>query len=180
VRNDVAVDYRRREALIEPAPNSLSEPQLADEDPTSALHASCVTMRAAGTRFLARAQAEGLARSDINGVDLFALIAALAWLSDQAAVAPRVDHLFGVVTSAILTNQGGDHVKAERRPAKKVPLPKKARPRRQVTSDLPHGCGSSSFSRTRLGNHPEVSSTTGRFRRNYGLLHAFVSDGSRI
>jgi AcrR family transcriptional regulator len=77
----------------------------AIEDPSSALHACCVTMRAAGTRLLARAQSEGVARTDINGVDLFALIAALAWLADQPGVAPRADHLFDVISSAILTNR---------------------------------------------------------------------------
>lgn len=73
------------------------------EDPQSALHASCVTMRSAGTRLLSRAQAEGTARNDIDGTDLFALAGSLAWLSDQPAVEPRVDHLFGIVASAILT-----------------------------------------------------------------------------
>jgi AcrR family transcriptional regulator len=77
----------------------------AIDDPNSALHASCVTMRAAGTRLLARAQAEGMARADIDGADLFALIGALAWLSDQPALKPRADHLFGVIASAILTNR---------------------------------------------------------------------------
>jgi hypothetical protein len=42
----------------------------AIEDTQSALHSSCVTMRAAGTRLLARAQAEGTARTDIDGTDL--------------------------------------------------------------------------------------------------------------
>lgn len=74
----------------------------AIEDAESALHASCVTMRAAGTRLLARAQAEGLARTDIDGTDLFALASSLAWLNDQPSLAPRADHLFGVVVSAIL------------------------------------------------------------------------------
>ncbi|MGY0064259.1 TetR/AcrR family transcriptional regulator [Streptomyces sp. LZ34] len=76
----------------------------AIEDTQSALHASCVTMRAAGTRLLARAQGEGMARTDIDGTDLFALAGSLAWLGDQPSLAPRVDHLFGVVVSAILTN----------------------------------------------------------------------------
>ncbi|WP_217241216.1 TetR/AcrR family transcriptional regulator [Streptomyces sp. AC555_RSS877] len=76
----------------------------AIEDTESALHASCVTLRAAGARLLARAQAAGTARTDIDGTDLFALIAALAWLSDQPPLAPRADHLFAVVASAILTN----------------------------------------------------------------------------
>lgn len=75
----------------------------AIEDTESALHASCVTMRAAGTRLLTRAQASGAARTDIDGTDLFALVGALAWLSDQPALATRADHLFDVVTNAILT-----------------------------------------------------------------------------
>lgn len=77
----------------------------AMEDTNSALHVSCVTMRAAGTRLLTRAQAEGLARTDIDGTDLFALAAALAWLGDQPSSAPRAEHLFGVIASAILTNR---------------------------------------------------------------------------
>ncbi|MEU7255547.1 TetR/AcrR family transcriptional regulator [Streptomyces rimosus] len=76
------------------------------EDPESALHASCVTMRAAGTGLLARAQAAGAARTDIDGTDLFALVAALAWLGDQPSLAPRADHLLDVVASAILTGAG--------------------------------------------------------------------------
>ncbi|WP_437753521.1 TetR/AcrR family transcriptional regulator [Sorangium sp. So ce1389] len=75
------------------------------DDPKSALHASCVTVRAAGTRLLTRAQAEGKARSDIDGTELFALIAALAWLGDQPSIGQRADHLFEIVTSAILTRR---------------------------------------------------------------------------
>ena len=77
----------------------------AIDDPESALHASCVTMRAGGTRLLARAQAEGTARTDIDGADLFALVGALAWLGDQPALAPRAEHIFDVITSAILTER---------------------------------------------------------------------------
>jgi AcrR family transcriptional regulator len=77
----------------------------AIEDPNSALHVSCVMMRAAGGRLLARAQADGLARTDIDGADLFALIGALTWLADQPSLAPRADHLFGVIAGAILTNR---------------------------------------------------------------------------
>jgi AcrR family transcriptional regulator len=73
------------------------------KDPNSALHASCVTMRASGARLLARAQAEGTARGNIDGADLFALVGALAWLNDQPSLAPRADHLFDVIASAILT-----------------------------------------------------------------------------
>ncbi|MFI6338744.1 TetR/AcrR family transcriptional regulator [Streptomyces sp. NPDC050535] len=76
----------------------------AIEDSQSALHASCVTMRASGARLLARAQGEGMARTDIDGADLFALAGSLAWLGDQPSLAPRADHLFDVVVSAILTH----------------------------------------------------------------------------
>lgn len=75
-------------------------------DPESALHASCVTMRASGTRLLVRAQAEGKARPDIDGADLFALVGALAWLNDQPSLAERADHLFGVIAGAILVHRG--------------------------------------------------------------------------
>jgi AcrR family transcriptional regulator len=88
----------------------------AIEDTESALHASCVAMRAAGTRLLTRAQAEGAARPDIDGTDLFALVGALAWLGDQPSLAPRADHLFGVIASTILTNQASSEVGKERRP----------------------------------------------------------------
>jgi AcrR family transcriptional regulator len=75
----------------------------AIEDPESALHVSCVALREAGGGLLVRAQDAGLARTDIDGTDLFALIAALAWLNDQPSSAPRADHLLGVVFGAVLT-----------------------------------------------------------------------------
>jgi AcrR family transcriptional regulator len=75
-------------------------------DPESALHASCVTLRGSGARLLARAQAEGKARPDIDGTDLLALISALAWLNDQPSFTSRVDHLFGVIANAILVQPG--------------------------------------------------------------------------
>ena len=77
----------------------------AIDEPDSALHASCVTMKTAGARLLARAQAAGVARKDLDGADLFALAAALAWLGDQPLHAPRADHLFAVITGAILTTR---------------------------------------------------------------------------
>lgn len=77
----------------------------AIEDTESALHRSCVTMRAAGARLLARAQAEGGARTDIDGTDLVALVGALAWLGDQPSFGPRADHHFDIVMSAILTER---------------------------------------------------------------------------
>ncbi|MFE2761426.1 TetR/AcrR family transcriptional regulator [Streptomyces halstedii] len=80
----------------------------AVEDPESALHASCVTLRAAGARLLIRAQATGAARDDIDGDDLFALIAMLAWVGDQPALAPRANRLFDLVTGAVLARADGD------------------------------------------------------------------------
>lgn len=73
------------------------------EDPESALHTSCVTMRAAGADLLARAQAGGGARTDVYGTDWFALVAALAWLGDQPSFTPRADHLLDIVAGAIPT-----------------------------------------------------------------------------
>ncbi|MEV0529643.1 TetR/AcrR family transcriptional regulator [Streptomyces sp. NPDC050439] len=79
----------------------------AIEDTESALHASCVTLRAAGARLLTRAQTAGLARKDIDGDDLFALVAMLAWTGDQPSLAPSAEHLFEVVVSALLTTARG-------------------------------------------------------------------------
>jgi AcrR family transcriptional regulator len=87
----------------------------AIEDPGSALHASCVTMKAAGTRLLARAQDEGLARDDIDGADLFALVGALAWLGDQPSHAPRADRIFDLIASALLTSRVAPVTKAARK-----------------------------------------------------------------
>ena len=89
----------------------------AIEDTESALHTSCVTLRAAGARLLARAQAAGTARTDIDGADLFALVTALAWLGDQRSLAPRAGHLFDVVASAILTSAANSDAHGERHPS---------------------------------------------------------------
>ncbi|MBB4682909.1 TetR/AcrR family transcriptional regulator [Amycolatopsis jiangsuensis] len=91
----------------------------AIEDTGSALHASCVTLRAAGARLLVRAQAAGVARTDLDGTDLFALIAALAWLGDQPALASRAGHLFDVVASAILPGVTKSGPGPERRPRRR-------------------------------------------------------------
>ena len=83
----------------------------AHADPDSALYASCAAVHSAGARLLLRAQAEGTARADMDGVDLFALMSALGWLVDQPSFAPRADHLFNVIASAILTNRSSNDVK---------------------------------------------------------------------
>ncbi len=74
----------------------------AIDDEGSALHASCVAMKAAGARLLVRAQAEGTARTDLDGADLFALVGALAWVRDQPSITQRFDHIFAIVTGVIL------------------------------------------------------------------------------
>ncbi|MFF8443308.1 TetR/AcrR family transcriptional regulator [Streptomyces californicus] len=78
----------------------------AIEDPGSALHASCVALRAAGAALLRRAQEAGAARGDLDGEDLFAVIAMLAWAGDQPALAPRAGRLLDVVAHALLTGRG--------------------------------------------------------------------------
>jgi AcrR family transcriptional regulator len=87
----------------------------AHADPDSALHASSTALSAAGARLLLRAQAKGTARADMNADDLFALMSALGWLFDQPSFAPRADHLFHLITSAILTNPSSNDVKKARK-----------------------------------------------------------------
>jgi len=87
----------------------------AHEDQESALYASCATVHSVGERLLLRAQAEGTARADMNGADLFALMSALAWAAGQPSFAPRADHLFHIISSAILTAPSSSNIKKGRR-----------------------------------------------------------------
>jgi AcrR family transcriptional regulator len=87
----------------------------AHTNPDSALYASCAAVHSASARLLLRAQAEGTARADMNGDDLFGLMSALGWLVDLPSFAPRADHLFHLITSAILTNRPSNDVKKTRR-----------------------------------------------------------------
>jgi AcrR family transcriptional regulator len=77
----------------------------AHTNPESALYASCAAVHSASARLLLRAQAEGTARTDMNGDDLFALMTALGWAVDQPSFAPRADHLVDLITSAILPSR---------------------------------------------------------------------------
>lgn len=97
LRDMVALTYEQRGAI------ALMTSAIADEN--SALHASCVLLKESGARLLSRAQADGKARSDINGTDLLALVSALAWLNDQPPFAARVEHLFELISAAILAPQ---------------------------------------------------------------------------
>lgn len=88
----------------------------AHANPESALYAPCMAVRSAGARLLLRAQAEGTARADMDADDLFALMSALGWLFGQHAFAPKADHLFQIIASAILTSGASSDVK--RQPAR--------------------------------------------------------------
>jgi hypothetical protein len=46
----------------------------------------------------------------MDGNDLFALISALAWLADQPPLVPRADHLFDIISDAILTERSSADV----------------------------------------------------------------------
>jgi len=43
----------------------------------------------------------------MDGNDLFARICALAWLADQPPLVPRADHLFDIISDAILSRPTG-------------------------------------------------------------------------
>jgi len=77
----------------------------AHTNPDSALYASCAAVHSASARLLVRAQANGTARADMNGDDLFGFMSALGWLVDLPSFAPRADHLSRIIASAILTNR---------------------------------------------------------------------------
>ena len=83
----------------------------AHADPDSALYASSTALHSAGARLLLRAQAEGTARADMDGEDLFALMSALGWLVSQPSFALRADRLVHIVASAILPNRSSSDVK---------------------------------------------------------------------
>lgn len=111
LRGSVAIthEYRGASALL----------MAALQDTESALYASCAALHDAGTRLLNRAHAAGVARADIDGTDLFALVAALAWIYDQPSLAPRADHLFGVISSVVLPDQAGSGVSQKRARARR-------------------------------------------------------------
>jgi AcrR family transcriptional regulator len=83
----------------------------AHADPNSALYATCAAVHSAGARLLLRAQAEGTARADMDGGDLFGLMSALGWLVGQPSFAPRADHLFDLIAGAILAKRSSDDAK---------------------------------------------------------------------
>lgn len=79
----------------------------AHTNPASALYASCAAVHSTSARLLSNSQAEGTARPDMNGDDLFALMTALGWAVDQPSFAPRADHLVHLITSTVLLGRVG-------------------------------------------------------------------------
>jgi len=86
----------------------------AHTNPDSALYVACAAVHSASAKLLLRAQAEGTARTDMNGDDLFGLMSALGWLVDLPPFAPRADHLVHIVASAILPNRSSNDVEKQR------------------------------------------------------------------
>ncbi|HEU5024813.1 MAG TPA: helix-turn-helix domain-containing protein [Spirillospora sp.] len=72
------------------------------EDDTTALHASCGRMRAAGADLLRRAQESGDVRTDVDETDVFALLGAVGSIADTApSLAARRDHLLELVMDGL-------------------------------------------------------------------------------
>jgi AcrR family transcriptional regulator len=71
-------------------------------DESSSLYASCLAMRQAAGRLLRNAQVSGHIRPDVDGTDLFALVSAVGWITDQApSLAGRREHLFSLVMGGL-------------------------------------------------------------------------------
>jgi AcrR family transcriptional regulator len=71
-------------------------------DAESELYASCHAMRAAGEQLLRRAQASGAVRADIDAIDVFVLVNAIAWATEQVPDgAERVDRLLSLVMDGL-------------------------------------------------------------------------------
>jgi len=96
--------FREWVAFARSYPGVVALMAAAHTNPDSALYASCAAIHSASARLLLRAQAKGTARADMNGDDLFALMAALGWAVDQPSFAPLADHLSHIIASAILTS----------------------------------------------------------------------------
>ncbi|REE96768.1 TetR/AcrR family transcriptional regulator [Thermomonospora umbrina] len=72
-------------------------------DEASELHRSCVRMTDLGDRLLARARTAGALRRDATtGADMFALMNAAAWISEQMS-GEQADRLVDLVMSGLLT-----------------------------------------------------------------------------
>ena len=86
----------------------LPEPLMsAFNDKTSALYASCETMRLSATRLLSRAQEAGQVRADARADDLFAHALGIAWATQHAPdKRQQADRLLAVLLDGIREPSG--------------------------------------------------------------------------
>jgi AcrR family transcriptional regulator len=106
--------FREGVAFVQSYSGAVALMASAHADPDSPLYATCAAVHSAGERLLLRAQTEGTARVDMNGVDLFALMSGFGWLADQPGFAQQADHLFHIISSAILRNPSSSDVEKQR------------------------------------------------------------------
>jgi len=57
--------------------------------------------KSAGAALLRRSQERGAARTDIDGIDLFALMGAIGWIENQPAFASVGDYFAGLIAGAL-------------------------------------------------------------------------------
>jgi len=106
--------FREGVAFVQSYSGAVALMASAHADPASALYATCAAVHSAGERLLLRAQTEGTARADLNGVDLFALMSGLGWLAGQPGFAQQAGHLFHIMAGAILRDPSSSVVEKQR------------------------------------------------------------------
>ncbi|GAB2959359.1 TetR/AcrR family transcriptional regulator [Micromonospora polyrhachis] len=74
------------------------------DDETSPLHSGCQALVAAGEQLLDRARQAGVVRADAQATDLFALLNAVAWVSDQVPD-EQADRLLSFVVDGLRPRQ---------------------------------------------------------------------------
>lgn len=80
----------------------LPEPVMAAMyDETSALHASCQTMRSVAAGLVVRAQEAGALRDDIDIDDLCAHASGIAWATQRSADSEQVDRMLDVLIAGL-------------------------------------------------------------------------------
>lgn len=71
-------------------------------DENSELHAACEAMRTAGAELLSAAQLSGAVRTDVEALDLYALVTGIAWAATQVPTEPELtDRLLSVALRGI-------------------------------------------------------------------------------
>lgn len=78
----------------------------------SELHASCHAMRAAGGRLLARAQESGAVRADLVIGELLALVAGIAWASEQSTGHDLIERLLSLSATGFAADRSPDSAPA--------------------------------------------------------------------